>query len=1058
MSEFLDKVTDQLNLRWAWEKVRHQAQPGEIWFDEIELASFDLKLEFNLQSIAKEIKRGAYKMTPLKPLPFPKQPDKKGNKRIRQTFQVSVRDQVAWMAMVNVVGSYVDEKIPVWSYGNRLFRSIWIEEDAAGLKWRKVGRYRHASGQLYLPFRQSWPVFRRHVYLTTRAMANSHEDLPKLNERDEEELNLQEKLPEKHRCLFINPDYWNHRKPEGKTQELFWCCIDLEKFYPSLKLGIIKKNIVDQLPSGWKLAADRLMESMLQFKLDLTGWDEEELSLIDLNKRRKTFSHIPTGLYVAGFLANAALLKVDQIVETHLKSHNIAHFRFVDDHIILAYTFEELQQWISLYIKVMNSEKTGTRINLDKVEPKALAEMLIRQKRRPTIKETISAEAKKSCKLDPQFPSPLMTKTIALVSGIARTDFNLLDANELATLTDQLEHLLLVDLPEEEIPEKTRLSFAAMRLTQIVERKLSNDAELISLHYRKEEIDEQLRKLKEKKTTDADLERELKDIEYKIDREKNRLENEANGAFQLLRKALREQPDRVRLWSRAVVMCRLTGVKGLKDLKNDISRIEDGNSLSAQYLMANMLVLLGEQALIASRTLRDQNAAQWRKDAAKKFLCNLWESLLPEPTGVKDHGILAYSWHIYNFGLYCGSLMIKELDKRPSFEKDREQRALSCLTERTIRHAPAAWAWWAVRKTLWDLSPKADSLIHEIGHKLPLLKETLLFWSFFPLDLTPEMISIIANSDLKLSEGWWYDVLRAQKEQGHDSDKFLEINKNTVKKAKQNLMIDQKKSLSLYDWCYFLQKNSKVNDSDPRSGEWTALEIVRQVAEVMATEPSLVTYLTNEQSNRDASPSLHPANIRIPRDWCESESPTWEGWQNKVKEKRIKLVLKEYQIKDLRYTPAVEGSFLFFEINPARGLGLLLYGLLNCSFDLPTLWNGPGHSDVLVMLPRLLLSKMTCSSWTLGVLQGCLLPRSTENLFLKRSNKGTDSDDDMLRDPISFISARQVANALVVCQNKLKDYQLSTFGYGARQLTPVSILQLTHPDWSKVFPSSGNGG
>ena len=181
MSKFFDDIADQLNLRWAWEKVRNEAQPGDIWFDEIELAAFELELERNLASIAQEFRKGDYEPSPLKPLPFPKHPDKEGNPRIRQMFQVAIRDQVAWVAVVNIVGPYVDVEMPVWSYGHRLYRTIWVEKDKDGLRRRKIGRYRHSSGRLYLPFQQSWPVFRRHIYLATRAMTTSLISLPELD-------------------------------------------------------------------------------------------------------------------------------------------------------------------------------------------------------------------------------------------------------------------------------------------------------------------------------------------------------------------------------------------------------------------------------------------------------------------------------------------------------------------------------------------------------------------------------------------------------------------------------------------------------------------------------------------------------------------------------------------------------------------------------------------------------------------------------------------------------------------------------------------------------------
>jgi hypothetical protein len=593
VNDFLKEVTDQLNLRWAWDKVRREATPGDIWFDEVELAGFELELERNLESIAAEFRKGRYHPKPLRPMPFPKHPDKSGNPRVRQVFQVAVRDQVAWTAVVNVVGPHVDSKMPPWSYGNRLYRSIWVEDDKDGVKRRKIGRYRHASGRLFLPFGQSWPVFRRHVYLATQAMTKEG-NRPDMDERTSEELAVQKELSSDQRCQFVTSDYWQYRRPEKTEQELYWCSIDLEKFYPTLKLGVIRENIIEQLPLGWKTDSDRLLKSMLNFRLDLRPWTAGELEEMDLGSNQKTFSNIPTGLYVAGFLANAGLLKVDQEVSKLLLTRNVAHFRFVDDHILLAYSLDELTRWVEDYAKLLRSAGTGARINPEKVEPEALAVLFKKLKRGSKEKQLSSLReaAEKACRLDPEFPSPLMTKTLALVSAIARTDFNLLDSGELAALTDQLEHLLLVDLPEEEMPEKTRLSFAATRLTRIAECRIANDEAIVKLSCSRETLEIELARKSLSDDQRQELQREMEGILKKLALERERLERVVNGAFQLLRKVLRERPDRIRLWTRAVLMCRLTGVNGLADLLDDIKRQEEKNILAGEFLRANMLLLL----------------------------------------------------------------------------------------------------------------------------------------------------------------------------------------------------------------------------------------------------------------------------------------------------------------------------------------------------------------------------------------------------------------------------------------------------------------------------------
>ncbi len=186
-------------------------------------------------------------------------------------------------------------------------------------------------------------------------------------------------------------------------------------------------------------------------------------------------------------------------------------------------------------------------------------------------------------------------------------------------------------------------------------------------------------------------------------------------------------------------------------------------------------------------------------------------------------------------------------------------------------------------------------------------------------------------------------------------------------------------------------------------------------------------------------------------------------WKELVKrngqESGVAYVPISNRIVDRRYTPLMStANPLFWSINPVHGLGILLYGLLRKSFDLPALWNGPGHADVLGMLPKLLLGNMTCSSWTLGVLQGCLQPRATENLFMLAHSWPAGTDNDTLEDPVAFSSANQVALAVRKCQEVLEENQLSTLDHKARQLTPVSIRQMTNPEWNKAFDSTEEGG
>ena len=1077
---FLEDVTDQLNLRWAWEKVRRASTPGDVWIDEIELAGFEVQLERNLQSIAAEIRKGRYRLRPLRPMAFPKNPNKDGEQQVRQYFNVAVRDQVAWTAVVNVVGPHLDPLMPAWSYGNRLFRSIWVDEDN-GIRRRKIGRYRHSSGRIYLSFGQSWPVFRRHVFLATSAMTAKagKSSSSQMTDEDAEELSLQERLKAEHRCPFVRKEYWNEREPAAGKENLYWCSVDLKKFYPSLKLGVIHQNIVEFLPAGDKVEAQGLLDSMLRFKVDTAGWASEELEAVGLKPRQRAFKGIPTGLYVAGFLANVGLLKVDCEVEHRLKKRNVAHFRFVDDHIVLAYSFEDLVSWIDEYLALLAASETGANVNPDKIEPEELAAFFSsRRKSRKRLK-TDAAAAAKACKLNPQFPTPLMTKTLALVSAIARTDFNLLEETELVALTDQLEHMLLVELPEAEIPEKTRLSFAATRLMRLAECRLSNNARSAELACRREALDAELADTELSSARREVLEQESKENQEAFKTQHAERDQEIGRAFGLLRKVLQERPDRVRLWTRAIQMCRQTGVQGLKDILEDIHKREREHkaietTLAAEYLMGNTLALLGSEAMSAARIVCDAEIAEWRRKAATDFLKDISTAPIKEPTTSGRRWFLKTSWEQFCFGLFCANVILKlsppdgkgyDCRMPDEFLGIGEQR----LASQNEAEYAVSWAWWAARSSLRELSSRADSWVVEIGRRLPPTLESHAFWRFFPFDVPRDVLRRMSEDrtharNLSQMAGWWHDALTVKSESAA-SFPPSGTNRDVARAVKNIKSARNTRFVSLHEWCKEIQAICEKDTADPRTGEWTALEIVRQIGMLISSNQEFgLGYVSKAIGGSPPPLCLHPANFRVPLEWLETKLPTWDEWVNVVRPNRsmalVAIVPDELRIADSRYTP-ISGpeNTLFESINQVRGLGLLLYGLLRRSFELPCVWNGPGHRDVLSMLPRLLLQEMTCSSWTLGIMQACLQSRAMENLFFRaKPSLAVQLDDDSLHDPIPLRTPEEVRNVIKKCQAILEKNQLSTIHHRARQLTPISIRQLSRPNWVKDFGDTTEGG
>src|SRR5688572_30874924 len=97
----LDLLTLPENLVWAWRKAKKLYAMADGIYDQRKITEFDLNIEENLEIIKQEFLRGEYKLSHIRLLPQPKRPDENGNPRMRQSFEVSVKDQVAWIALVN---------------------------------------------------------------------------------------------------------------------------------------------------------------------------------------------------------------------------------------------------------------------------------------------------------------------------------------------------------------------------------------------------------------------------------------------------------------------------------------------------------------------------------------------------------------------------------------------------------------------------------------------------------------------------------------------------------------------------------------------------------------------------------------------------------------------------------------------------------------------------------------------------------------------------------------------------------------------------------------------
>jgi hypothetical protein len=154
MPSKLDQLVSYDNLIWAWEKVHKYYTSVDTWFDEVRVSAFESRLQAELHSIAADLQERRYLTHPLQLLPQPKKPGRDGKLQLRQAFLVDVRDQVATVAYANVIGGELDARMPTWSYGNRLYRSLRRVEEGH-FERTNIGPYRNSSGEIYRRWGQS---------------------------------------------------------------------------------------------------------------------------------------------------------------------------------------------------------------------------------------------------------------------------------------------------------------------------------------------------------------------------------------------------------------------------------------------------------------------------------------------------------------------------------------------------------------------------------------------------------------------------------------------------------------------------------------------------------------------------------------------------------------------------------------------------------------------------------------------------------------------------------------------------------------------------------------
>ena len=682
----VERIADWDNLCWAFRKAEHLHRTLYDVADDFDESHFELFIRDQLSDIRNDFLAEAYRTSPLRLMPIPKTP-KNGNSRLRQFFQVAFRDQVAWIAILNVIGPALDSAMPPWVYGYRLYRSRY--PISSGRRPRLLASYTQSKELLYREFKDSWPLYRRHVEKATRVASSTTAGHPR-SDPAEVRSTHPEYVP-----LSIWPAFWHPRTfPPGRA---YLASLDLRHFYPTVSVDKIRRNLLvncDFYRDDPEVRA--LIDSLLRFNVDVSSASPEMRAACEPLCSGDLLDGLPTGLWVSGFLSNIGMLDIDLLVDRESASRKVAHFRYIDDHTFVATSASQLWNWILWYRQIL--EDSGLSINPDKTVPAALGKALTTDS--PTCPE-----------IEPIRADDVSIRALAEISVIDREDFGILTPEDQEQRLEQLKTLLTEELPRAERDTGSRRAFAASRIANLapwLSREITARPEFqedsTALHRRMLALKKNANDPTNSESLKRDLEKEISQLERRL-KQTRRRESQAAAArtaseFAFLSRASRREPEKPALLQALFTFCCSTGHPGITPLIRFLSKAR--KTPQNTYLLALALRMLAKSLLRALRTLLDETSLRSRRSSAAAHLADV-ARLVPGDFA-SNSGDLPYtqSLDLFKWALATANEVL--VDSGTSQELVRAVRLTSVrfgaapwslIPEGEARPRWPVWAFWA---------------------------------------------------------------------------------------------------------------------------------------------------------------------------------------------------------------------------------------------------------------------------------------------------------------------------------------------------------------------------
>ena len=1020
-----EAICSKENLILAWRRVENSYQHGDVWFDELEISAFKFNLVQNIERLSEQMKNGNYKMKPIKPAPYPKGMKVGKNEvgqetkelRVRQSFCINVEDQVVWMAVYGVLGPYFEEQMPAWSYGNRMFLNTWKDEHGHWIN----GVYRTTSRNFYRKWQQGWPLYRHMLAACIKRMAfpkktdeqTCNESELQAIEENDAQVNEAFKLP------YLEKGYFG---TEGYHTRLYYVAIDLEKFYPSVKMDRIRNILLDAFPIG-DANFTSLITALTKFEVvndDSVGnvFSEEELSEMGLYED-VVFEGLPTGLLVAGALVNLYLLELDLKVIERLKSvktHRIMHFRYVDDHLFLSDDKEELVKWEEWYIKELKAIQL--RVNEAKTDEKPI-------------------------EFDSHYPTPLITQTLHKISDIAKMPLDLLNTNEFNMVFRDLQMLLVTEFPEEEIKKGTRTSFACTMLSRLTS---DINVDYAEIHKRRkewlsyvdnlpvDEVDKDVKKrLKSLVFTVGDeypesLDNDLKDIVkegYKyydaiiaaIGNSREEISKIEERIFHLLIYSLQEVPDKPKMWLRILDFCIYHIPENIQELYGKLGRLNQNkqiHDLGYEYIVSVMNIHLAMQVMrCIARLSANQYNNPRKKDIDKRLLAIY--VLVDDKFPLPHH----YLYEDANFIVNRAKIWLSYF-KGEANESD----FLNGCIYHEINLDSSFWLLWGIEK--FNRKKPTPNMVMPDFLKENLCKANadsdyflqLLFScinqisleSFGKIDFKKLKLNNLQKENLLLSVWGRNGAKQVIKVFGLDDKKMASPNK-----------------ISLVQWIHEVHQ-IELSDRDilgnALCSEYAATLIIKKV----------VDHYCDDIEHIDSF-SIHPAAILVKREECLNEKD-WDNWLSP--NKNIEIKVKDSFMDEMYRYPSFASAEYSPMVGTVYGLGIIFLQLLTKEFTLPWVFNRPEYGYEWQSVLYRLLERGKVSSTNYEIIASCLSLENRETIKLKSILNDAVCAKQKVNDA-KIENIEDLRNKLEESLKELRENQISVANHETRQLIKIKL-------------------